>query len=217
MKLTRRICRSLVPVLATWAIGVTTVHAGNVLLNPSLESGSSTTQADNWTLHPGDTFRETTNVFGFTGPAMHDGLYGVKEFGGEGDLAQTNILVYANVLYDVSGWFYHSSTQDVINNSTLSTRMFMHVEWFDSGNNSLGNDYTANHNGISPADSWNQILAQFLSPAGAHHATFHVESDSNVGGGSVFGDDFAFVPEPGTMGLVLCGALLLRRIARKSA
>src|ERR1043166_505935 len=123
MKLTRRISRNLVPALATIAIGVTTSHAGNVLLNPSLENGSSTTQADNWTLHPVDTFRETTNVFGFTGPAMHDGLYGVKEFGGEGDLAQTNIPVYANLFYDVSGWFYHSSSQDVIANDPNSTRM----------------------------------------------------------------------------------------------
>src|ERR1041385_8060424 len=98
------------------AIGVTASHAGNVLLNPSLESGSSTTQADNWTLHPGDTFRESIPVFGFTGSAMKDGLYAVKEFGGEGDLAQTNIPVYTNLLYDVSGWFYHSSTNDVIAN-----------------------------------------------------------------------------------------------------
>jgi hypothetical protein len=193
------------------ALAVATSH-GNLLLNPSLESGSSTTQADYWTLHPGDTFRESIPVFGFTGPAMKDGLYAVKMFGGEGDLSQTNILVQPNFLYDVSGWFYHSSTEDMIANDPLSTRMFMHVEWFDSGGGSLGNDFTANHNGTSPADEWVPIIAQFLSPAGAHHATFHVESDSNVGGGSVFGDQFSFVPEPTVAMLVLGGGwLLLRR------
>jgi len=198
-------------IVAALSLALTPSHAGNLLQNGSLELGTSTTDATFWTLHSGDTFRESIPVFGFTGSAMKDGLYAVKEFGGEADLAQANISVLPNTLYDLSGWFYHSSTEDVIANDPNSTRIFMHVEWFDIGNNSLGNDYTANHNGTSPADQWVQITAQFLSPATAHHATFHVESDNNVGGGSVFGDDFTFIPEPATAGLLLCGAALLMR------
>ena len=202
--------------VATLAIGVATGQAGNLLLNPSIENGTSSTQIDNWTRHFDDTFREDTNSFGFTGAAMHDGFYAVKEFGGEGDLAQANIAVLPNTLYDVSGWFYHSSTEDVIDTNSLSTRMFMHVEWFNSSNSSLGNDYTANHNGTSPADSWNQIIAQFLSPAGSDHAAFHVESDHDVGGGSVFGDDFTFIPETSAFGLLLGGGVLLTRMTRRT-
>lgn len=199
------------------AIGLwgSTAAFGNLLLNPSLELGSSNTQADNWTLHAGDTFREDTNSFGFSAAAMHDGFLGVKMFGGDGDLAQTNILVTAGQLYDVSGFFYHSSTEDVIANDPNSTRMFMHVEWFDSGGASLGNDYTPNHNGTSPADVWVPIIAQFAAPATAVRATFHVESDAGVGGGSVFGDSFSFVPEPNTFALVMLGIAGLLRFPRK--
>jgi hypothetical protein len=216
MKTKFRLGLQIVCAMAMLPAGLITAQAGNLLLNASIENGTSSTQIDNWTAHAGDTFRETTNAFGFTGPAMHDGLYAVKEFGGEGDLAQSNIAVLPGVFYDVSGWFYHSSSADVISNNTLSTRMFMHVEWFDSSNSSLRNDYTANHNGTSPADSWNQITAQFLSPATADHATFHVESDHDFGGGSVFGDDFTFIPETSMVSLLVGGGMLLRRTRRIS-
>jgi hypothetical protein len=199
------------------AAAMASAHAGNLLQNHSLESGTSNTDATFWTLHAGDTFREDTNSFGFTAAAMHDGFYGVKQFGGDGDISQANIPVYPNTDYDLSGWFYHSSTEDVIANSTISTRMFMHVEWFDINNVSLRNDYTANHNGTSPADVWVPIHATFNSPAGSHHATFHVESDSDVGGGSVFGDNFQFIPEPATIGLIACGAAMLGGLRRRNA
>lgn len=216
MKVTLRLKSSVFIAFATAALGLASAQAGNALQNASVELGSSTTDATFWTLHSGDTFRETIPVYGFTGTAMHDGLYAVKEFGGDGNIAQANISVLANTPYDVSGWFYHSSTEDVIANSALSTRMFMHVEWFDINNVSLGNDYTANHNGTSAADVWVPISATFNSPGTAHHATFHVESDSNTGGGSVFGDDFTFIPEPATVGLIVCGAALLAGLRRRS-
>ena len=92
--------------------------------------------------------------------------------------------------------------------------MFMHVEWFNASGTSLGNDYTANHNGTSPADQWVRISAVFNSPGGSHHATFHVESDSNVGGGSVFGDNFTFIPEP-SASLFLIGAAVVLGLARR--
>ena len=215
MKKVSSLLVTLVVMVATGAAG----YGQNLLLNPSIESGSSTTQIDDWTAHSGDTYRETVGAYGFTTAAMHDGSYGLKEFGGDGDLFQANISVQSGVTYTASGWFYHSSTQDAIAVDASSTRMFIHIEWFDSSNNSLRNDYSANHNGTSPADSWNLISLEVAAPVGADHATFHIETDANVGGGSVFGDDFAFqaVPEPSSFVLVagaLAGLGLMQRTKR---
>ncbi len=179
-----------------------TAFSQNLLANPGNETGPVGPSAW-WT--PGaswDSFgyalRVTKGEYGFTGDAMHDGRYGIKMFGDAADLRQTNLPVVSGATYLASGWFYHSSTEDVISNSVFSTRMFLHVEWFDAGNALLGHDYTANHNGMSPADRWMRIERVVTAPAHAHHATFHVESDCSAGSGSVFGDSFYFGPPPRT-------------------
>lgn len=166
-------------------------HA-NLLQNPSLEDGTTKTNVTDWTLHTGDTFREPQPVYGYTDGPYPDGDYALKMWGSEGDIYQTNIAVTGNVRYTIRGEFYHSSTEDVIAVDPLSVRMFMHVQCFDMYGNSLQNDYTINHNGTWTPDVWTQIALTVTSPFGADHATFHVETDSNVGGGAMFGDKFYF-------------------------
>lgn len=85
---------------ALLSCAATASYGGNLLLNHSFESGTSNTDADFWTFHSGDTFREDTNSFGFTGPAMYDGNFGVKMFGAEGDAFQANIPVFPNTDYE---------------------------------------------------------------------------------------------------------------------
>jgi len=167
----------------------------NLLLNASLEAGSSQTNAPFWSFSPGDASRETTNVFGYTDGALPHESYALKQFGGNAEIAQSGIPVAEGVPYAAQGWFYHSDIEDIIANSLLSTRMFMHVEWLDAQGGSLRNDFSGNHNGTSPADTWSQIVMHVTSPSNAAHAVFRVSTDSDVGGGSVFGDDFYFAQE----------------------
>ena len=167
---------------------------GNLLENFGFEEGTGQTNATAWTMSIGGSFREDTNVFGYTDGPYPDGDYALKQFGGNADCFQTNLPVAERIEYELRGMFYHSSIEDIIANSEFSTRMFMHVEWFASDGRLLRHDYSSNHNGAAPSDVWTQIVLRAVAPRSADHATFHVETDSSLGGGAVFGDRFFFGP-----------------------
>lgn len=168
--------------------------AACLLQNASFEDGVLNTTATGWSLSPLDCFREQSDVFGYTdGPFPH-GNFALKQFGGIAQASQANIPVSGRLMYVMRGMFYHSSQEDPITNLVTSTRMFMHVAWYDSDDQIIRHDYSPSHNGESPADVWTPLYAEVFSPTRAHHATFHVETDSDEGGGSVFGDRFFFGP-----------------------
>jgi hypothetical protein len=164
------------------------------LQNNGVEQGDGFSVVTNWSLS-GDGGRETTNGWGFSGQAMYDGDYALKAWGGLFDCAQSNVPVTPGYFYETGGFFYHSSSEDVISNSASSTRMFMHIEWLNATGGVIRHDYSGNHNGVSPADVWTQIVMRTVAPDGAASAVFHVETDSDLGGGSIFGDGFSFMQE----------------------
>jgi hypothetical protein len=177
--------------LALYIVG-TSAAGANLLANASFEQGIDGTNFTSWVRGHGEEFRETTNAWGYTDGAFPDGGRALKQWGPDADLYQTNISVVPRVPYELSGYFYHSSTEDAISNHVNSTRIFMHLVWYNVDDYLLRHDFSANHNGTSPADTWTEISMQITSPQGAHHMTFHIETDSNEGGGSVFGDNFSF-------------------------
>ncbi len=185
------------------AFATTLCAQANLLLNPSVET------ATDWT-YAGSVERAGTSSWGLPIGSYPDGEYGIKLWYEDANFYQADILVTPEVEYTVSGYFYHSATQDAIDSSADSLRAFMRIEWFNSLGGSLRNDYTANHNGTLTADAWLQISTTFTAPADAHHATFHVQADRNDGGGSIHGDmfNFAVVPEPGTLSLGLIGGVV---------
>ena len=142
---------------------------------------------------------------------LPDGAYALKQFGAGSDLYQTNIPVQGGVAYTAAGQFYHSDIEDIIAKSALSTRMFLHVSWLDAECTPIEDSYSPNHNGLSPANVWSQIVLQAVSPSNACLVTFHVESDKDLGGGSVFGDDFYFAQQEAVPFIEPTGALLVVR------
>ncbi len=169
------------------------IQTSNLLSNAGFEDGEGSSIATNWVIY-GDGYREDANAWGFTGAAMRDGAYGLKGFGGAMNCVQTNLPVVGGRSYLASGYFYHSSTEDMISNSAFSTRMFMVIEWFDGAGALIAAAFSANHNGLWPADVWTQITRYATAPTNAVTAAFHVETDSDVGGGSLFADALFFGP-----------------------
>lgn len=163
----------------------------NLLVNPGFEFGEGLLVISNW-WRGGSGARETTNGFGFTGAAMREGEYALKGWDTDLNCFQSNLLVAAGSTYEAEGWFFHSSTADVISPTTNSTRMFMVVEWFDELHNAIALHVSSNHNGTTPADSWQPLHLTAVAPPGSATATFHVQTDSDTGAGSIFADAMFF-------------------------
>ncbi|MFH0908282.1 MAG: LamG-like jellyroll fold domain-containing protein [bacterium] len=165
----------------------------NLLSNFSIEDGVDNWVVTDWNMVLFNSSRETTNtghVFGYAdGVLFPHGSYALKGWGGSVDLSQS-VVVEPGAFYHAYGQFYHNPTEDAISPVANSTRMFIHLEWRDAGGETIANNYSAFHNGTSPADSWQFINMWSTAPENAATVVFHVETDHDVGGGSLFGDDF---------------------------
>lgn len=166
----------------------------NLLKNPSFESGMNTDVLDSWKGEGDGAFREMTSSYGYTLDeyTYPDGEFALKVFGGGANLYQENLRIQADRDYYVSGQFYHSTGQDVISASTNSLRAFFHIEWFDEYHHLLREDFSPNHSGGDTADRWVGIDTVFRSPVNAVYATFHIQTDIDEGGGSIFIDAVEF-------------------------
>jgi len=179
---------------APYSQAVAMYNQTSLLQNASFETGSGSTTITSWVRGSSNETRETTSGFGYSlgASTFPNGSAALKEFGANSDLYQTNLSVFAGSNYLARGLFYHSSSSDAISNSVLSTRMYMELEWFDAANAFLGSHTSAVHSGGTLSDAWYPIELSVTSPASAHHATFHIKTDSDVGSGSVWADRFYF-------------------------
>ncbi|HMP90572.1 MAG TPA: hypothetical protein PJ991_10245 [Kiritimatiellia bacterium] len=166
----------------------------NLLSNPGFELGTGIAAQDWITSDEEGAVRETTKAYGYTlgNKTFPDGDYALKLFTRSAMFSQGPIKVSEHRNYIIRGMFYHSSKQDRIAQDALSQRGFLRIEWFDEHQHLLREDYTENHNGLSPADKWVPIEQIFVSPASAVTAVVHVQAHGDVRGGSVFADDILF-------------------------
>jgi len=105
---------------------------------------------------------------------------------------------------------------DAINGSNFAT---VKVEFLDATNTVIGAFESPHLTSAGPFDTWTLLSATGVAPAGTVNAQIvvvHVQLNNPVTGGAVYFDDASLgvtVPEPtiGTMGLMLCGGIVLRR------
>jgi glucose/arabinose dehydrogenase len=176
--------------------------AGNLLANSSFEYGIADDDFAGWERDPAPSiFRETAAGFGYALGAgtFPDGRHALKAWGGGSHLYQTNLPVWPGSNYLVRAMFYHSTEEDGIHTNELSTRIFARVEWFDAGGQLLGQTVTPSHHGLSPADRWVEVRLSTAAPPAAATAAFHLETDTDMGVGSVWADTvyFGIPPAPG--------------------
>lgn len=166
----------------------------NLLSNPGFESGMGTDVIDSWQGEGDHEFRETAGSYGYTlgEGTFPEGKYALKMFSDAADVYQGFVPVTGNTKYYTSAYFYHSSSQDVIDASENSLRAFVHVEWFNADNHLIREDYTATHNGTMSADKWVLFEAELVSPGDAVKAKVHLQTDIDSGGGSIFADMIYF-------------------------
>jgi hypothetical protein len=185
--------------VCTYIAGISNVASSgeapsNLLVNSSFEGGEGSDRIDAWIGEGDHEFREQASVFGYTlgEGTFPDGQYALKMFSGAADVFQDRIDVKGGVAYQIKGMFYHSSRQDVIDPSADSLRAFARVEWLGQDSQLVREDFTSNHNGTMPADSWIPIEAVFIAPTNAVAARLHVQTDIDSGGGSIFADQIFF-------------------------
>lgn len=187
--------------LAVWLLPVATrgEAKSNLLVNAGFESGVGVDVIDAWMGEGDHEFREQASAFGYTlgEGTFPEGVYALKMFSGAADIYQFGIPVKGNTPYVLGGQFYHSSTQDVIDQTAGSLRGFLRLEWFDRDQHLIREDYSTNHNGTASADLWVPIETVFLSPPNAASAKVHVQTDIDSGGGSIFADAILFGEKKG--------------------